>query len=135
MEACSTFTNCYGPDQIHLLPDTAPSAAPKQCDTLAFWFSKIGLPAITAGPGATVNVDDIHLGIDDMVMQLPDRSCSAPPTDNDNDKDNNGRRNHSGCGRGRGAELMREVVGIYAQVLPTVFEESYKRHMEEQSRK
>lgn len=127
VEACSRFTNCYGPGPVHL-PHTASSVIPKQSDTLVFWSLKLGLPAIRVWPGP-VNADDIHMGIDDMVMQLPDRSCCAK-------KDRaSGRSDHSGCGYGGGADLTREVVGIYDRFLPAVFEESYRKHMEEQARK
>ena len=130
VEACSKHTSCYGPHQANLPGDTASSAVTTtQCDTLVYWSVRIGLPAMSAGPGP-VNVDDIHLGIDDIVMQLPNRSCSA--TD---EEPGTGRRNHAGCGHAGGANLMREVVGIYARVLPTILEESYKRHMERQARK
>lgn len=127
LTACLKYTNCYGPEQVRL-PDAASSAVTTHCDTLVFWSLKIGLPAISAWPGP-VNIDDIHAGIDDLVMQLPNKLCSAS-----RDKDS-GRSDHSSCKYSKSGDLMGEVVGIYVQILPTVFEESYRRHMEEQARK
>lgn len=93
-----------------------------------FWSLKIGVPAIRTLPGPII-LDDIHLGIDDMVMQLPTRTCSARK-----DK-GKGRSNHSKCEYSGGGDLLGKVARIYAEILPTIFEESYRKHMEEQARK
>lgn len=141
MEACSRFTNCYGPAQARL-PPTAPPAATtttqqQQSATLTSWSLKLNIPALRAWPGP-VDTGEISAGIDEMVMQLPDRSCSAKQQQKDDDDGAtaSGRPpDHSGCGYGGAADLTREVVGIYDRFLPAVFEESYRTHMEEQARK
>ena len=89
---------------------------------------KIGLPTTSSWPGP-VNIDDIHVGVDYIAMQLPDRLCTAKKAKFADWLD------HSGCQRSGGATLMGEVVQIYDRIMPTVFEDWYRTHIEEQAKK
>lgn len=127
LAACDKHVNCYGPEQSRL-PEAASSVVPRQWRTLVFWSLKIGLPTISAWPGP-VNIDKIHEGVDFLAMQLPGRLCTAVRDTKADQLD------HSNCQRSRGATLMGEVVRIYDQIMPTVFEDWYRTHMENQAKK